>query len=61
MKTYKIDPPHNSITCLACGMVSYLRADIQNRYCGHCHAFHDDLERQQKLKGNSPTFPVQTE
>lgn len=30
-----------TITCPQCGRVSYHPADIQQRYCGGCHQFHD--------------------
>lgn len=30
-----------SITCPVCGAVSYHPADIEQRYCGRCHQFHD--------------------
>lgn len=30
------------IQCLRCGFVSYHPRDIQARYCGRCHVFHDD-------------------
>lgn len=29
-----------SITCPKCGRTSYNRNDIEQGYCGHCHAFH---------------------
>jgi hypothetical protein len=29
------------IRCLRCGRLSRNRRDIQERYCGHCHLFHD--------------------
>lgn len=38
-----------SITCLQCGMTSYHPKDIEHRYCGHCHVFHDDLRRLAKV------------
>jgi hypothetical protein len=31
-----------SITCLACGRTSHNTHDVQHRYCGHCHVFHED-------------------
>jgi hypothetical protein len=31
-----------SIRCPFCGIVSYHPQDIATRYCGACHAFHDD-------------------
>lgn len=33
-------PP--SITCPRCHLVSYNPSDVQERYCGFCHRFHDD-------------------
>jgi hypothetical protein len=33
--------------CRMCGMASHNPQDVENRYCGHCHCFHDNeaLER----------------
>jgi ribosomal protein S27AE len=36
-------PVARSITCPRCGRTSYNAGDIVNRYCGYCHAFHDEL------------------
>jgi hypothetical protein len=33
------------IVCPKCGKVSHNANDVQQRYCGACHAFHDDLLR----------------
>lgn len=33
-----------SIVCPACGLRSYHPMDIQERYCGYCHAYHPNLE-----------------
>jgi hypothetical protein len=30
------------IECLECGLRSYNQNDIEKRYCGHCHKFHED-------------------
>lgn len=30
------------IKCLTCGLISYNPNDIQFKYCGKCHVFHDD-------------------
>jgi hypothetical protein len=30
------------IRCHACGRVSYHPKDVDERYCGACHRFHDD-------------------
>lgn len=35
--------PQPYIVCPKCGMVSHNPNDVENRYCGNCHAFHDDL------------------
>ena len=32
-----------SITCPTCGAVSHNPNDIAQRYCGHCHQFHEFL------------------
>lgn len=32
-----------SITCPRCGRRSYNRNDVRERYCGFCHAFHEDM------------------
>jgi len=32
------------ITCPKCGMTSFARGDIENKYCGNCHQFHADME-----------------
>jgi len=31
-----------AITCLECGRTSYNLNDVAERYCGHCHKFHDE-------------------
>lgn len=35
--------PQPSITCPKCKMVSYHPQDISHKYCGNCHAFHDNM------------------
>jgi hypothetical protein len=32
-----------SIVCPRCGRRSYNVNDIRQRYCGHCHMYHDDM------------------
>jgi len=32
-----------SIECPTCHRVSYHPQDIENRYCGWCHAFHEEM------------------
>lgn len=34
-----------SITCPVCKRISHHPEDVRRRYCGACHAFHDDLLR----------------
>jgi hypothetical protein len=34
---------HPSITCPICRRISYSPADIEQRYCGACHRFHDEM------------------
>jgi hypothetical protein len=31
-----------SITCFTCGRTSYHPDDVRQRFCGHCHVFHED-------------------
>jgi hypothetical protein len=33
-----------SITCLKCNRTSYNINDIENKYCGNCHEFHQANE-----------------
>jgi ribosomal protein L37E len=40
-KTYEILEQGRAIRCLRCGLVSWNVHDIDNRYCGHCHVFHE--------------------
>jgi ribosomal protein S27AE len=36
------------IVCPRCGMVSHNPNDVEQRYCGNCHAFHDDMLRDKE-------------
>lgn len=31
------------IRCPRCGRVSYNPNDVRERYCGHCHRYHDSM------------------
>lgn len=42
------------IECLACHLRSYNYNDIMMRYCGNCHAFHDDVAEIDAEKAKSP-------
>ena len=47
--TYTIlqfDGRDDAIKCLVCGHTSHHPKDVEQRYCGHCHAFHTDLEKR---------------
>lgn len=33
-----------SITCPRCGRTTYNPNDIRERYCGHCHAWHEGMQ-----------------
>ena len=46
-KTYKITFKNGvpqSITCLKCQMTSHNPNDIEQKYCGRCHIFHEDKQ-----------------
>lgn len=30
-----------AIVCITCGMASFNRNDVKEKYCGHCHRFHE--------------------
>lgn len=32
-----------AFTCLRCLRTSHSPKDVEHHYCGHCHAFHDDI------------------
>ena len=38
--TFEIVKNGIAITCNKCGMTSYNRNDVEQRYCGNCHEFH---------------------
>jgi ribosomal protein L37E len=52
LKTYEMVPTTtgHAIRCRVCGMTSHNPNDVKHRYCGHCHAFHDDWERFHRLE-----------
>ncbi len=41
MKTYTISNDGRSITCLICNMTSYHPEDVNHKYCGNCHMYHE--------------------
>jgi hypothetical protein len=38
-----VSPGGDSITCTTCRKTSHNANDVANRYCGHCHRFHNEL------------------
>ena len=46
-QSYIVAPDAGFITCLRCGKTSYNPNDVQQRYCGHCHVFHEESELDQ--------------
>ena len=41
-----VDRPNGTaITCHRCGLTSFSAKDVQERFCGHCRVFHDDVTR----------------
>jgi ribosomal protein L37E len=44
-KTYEIVTKNDStgIKCLTCGLTSWNHNDVQYKYCGNCHKFHNDI------------------
>ncbi len=39
--TYTISADGHAITCGVCGLTSYHPRDVSERFCGHCHVFHE--------------------
>jgi hypothetical protein len=37
---------YTSITCLLCNRLSYNPNDVEKKYCGNCHIFHDQVHKQ---------------
>lgn len=42
LPSYSIAPDGGSITCHVCGKTSYHPKDVENKYCGKCHVFHEE-------------------
>ena len=38
------------ITCPRCHLTSYNQNDVENRYCGNCHMYHDQMGSGLKAK-----------
>jgi hypothetical protein len=44
--TYRIVEDGRAIKCLLCMKTSWNMGDVQHRYCGNCHIFHDDTQER---------------
>lgn len=51
--TYEIvtskDGKQKGIKCLDCGLTSWHYKDVEEKYCGNCHEFHELKEKMKKL------------
>ena len=43
INTYVIPEDEECIICLGCHLISHNPNDVENRYCPHCHVFHDHI------------------
>jgi hypothetical protein len=43
IETFTISEDGKSITCKRCQRTSHNPHDVETHYCGHCHAFHDEI------------------
>jgi hypothetical protein len=41
--TFQILEDGKAIKCCRCGNISHNQEDVQNHFCGRCHASHDDI------------------
>jgi hypothetical protein len=41
--------PSVGIRCLLCNKTSYHPRDVEEKYCGYCHKFHEVVARSQTL------------
>jgi hypothetical protein len=57
MTTYTTTANPLSITCALCGRTSYSRNDVDNKYCGCCHIFHENLLPILTIYENPSDYP----
>lgn len=50
--------PLEGFKCLNCGRVSYNPHDVEQRYCGACHVFHDEPGAELAWQAKGVKFPV---
>jgi hypothetical protein len=51
-------PGGKAIKHLACGRTSYNPNDVNERYCGFCHVFLDDIGDKGEVISDSPENPL---
>jgi hypothetical protein len=56
-RRYTITLDGRAITCETCGLTSHNRHDVEERYCGNCHVFHDDPADPAGKHISKPTAP----
>jgi len=44
-----------TIWCAICDSVTSLLGDVENKYCGRCHRFHEDQQHVQEQSLNTAT------
>lgn len=47
------------IQCLDCGAISWNLNDVRQRYCGHCHEFHDHKEVKVRVREHFDQTPAE--
>jgi hypothetical protein len=52
--SYAVSFDGKAIFCRMCGNASHNQNDIENRYCGHCHLFHDNRKLEEFLAKQTP-------
>jgi len=50
MKTFAIVEKGKAIRCNVCSLTSWNPNDVKHRYCGNCHKYHADMEKEQTAK-----------
>lgn len=53
---YELPPGRDPITCPKCGRTSYHPVDIEKKYCGACHEFHEDMPAKDTFKRDGWDF-----
>lgn len=48
--SYSISFDGKVLFCRWCGRASSNPSDVENRYCDHCHLWHDNVKLEEHLK-----------